>query len=149
MADTKDQLQNYMLIFNCAGVSVLNSHIVQGSIIYYVFNFMQILFPITFLIQFLDFSLLFGFVQFSSIQSLSRVRLFATPWTAACQASLSITNTWSLPKLIAVSKNCPFFILWSHMDLHIIHMLLFPPRKKSNLLNKFLLETKNQLVEVI
>ena len=114
---------------------------------------MQILFPITFLIQFLDFSLLFGFFQFSSVQSLSRVCFFTTPWTAACQASLSITNSitnsWSLPKLIAVSKNCPFFILWSHMDLHIIHVLLFPPRKKSNLPNKFLLETKNQLVEVI
>ena len=34
-------------------------------------------------------------LQFSSVQSLSRVRLFVTPWTAACQASLSITNrTW-------------------------------------------------------
>ena len=35
-------------------------------------------------------------VQFSSVQSLSRVQLFVTPWTAACQASLSITNSWSL-----------------------------------------------------
>ena len=34
-------------------------------------------------------------VQFSSVQLLSRVRLFATPWIAACQASLSITNSWS------------------------------------------------------
>ena len=34
-------------------------------------------------------------VQFSSAQSLSCVRLFATPWTAARQASLSITNSWS------------------------------------------------------
>ena len=32
----------------------------------------------------------------SSVQSLGRVRLFATPWTAACEASLSITNSWSL-----------------------------------------------------
>ena len=39
-------------------------------------------------------------VEFSSIQLLSRVQLFATPWTAARQASLSITNSWSLPKLI-------------------------------------------------
>ena len=31
--------------------------------------------------------------QFSSVQSLSHVQLFATPWTAACQASLSITNS--------------------------------------------------------
>ena len=35
-------------------------------------------------------------LQFSSVQSLSRVRLFATPWTAACQAFLSITNHQSL-----------------------------------------------------
>ena len=34
----------------------------------------------------------------SSVQSPSHVHLFATPWTAACQASLSITNSWSLPK---------------------------------------------------
>ena len=38
-------------------------------------------------------------VQFSSVQSLSGVWLFATPWTAACQASLSITNSQSLPKI--------------------------------------------------
>ena len=37
--------------------------------------------------------------QFSSVQSLSCVQLFVTPWTAACQASLSITNSWSLLKL--------------------------------------------------
>ena len=41
--------------------------------------------------------LLLGSVQFSSVQSLSRVRLFATPWIAARQASLCITNSWSLP----------------------------------------------------
>ena len=35
---------------------------------------------------------------FSSVQSLSRVQLFATPWIAAHQASLSITNSWSSPK---------------------------------------------------
>ena len=39
-------------------------------------------------------------VQFSSVQSLSRVRLFATPWIAARQASLSITNSRSSPKHI-------------------------------------------------
>ena len=37
---------------------------------------------------------------FSSVQLLSRVQLLATPWTAACQASLSITNSRSLLKLI-------------------------------------------------
>ena len=40
--------------------------------------------------------------QFSSVQSLSRVRLFATPWTAARQASLSITNSWSWLKFTSV-----------------------------------------------
>ena len=39
-------------------------------------------------------------IQFSSVQSLSRVQLFAIPWTAARQASLSITNSWSSPKLM-------------------------------------------------
>ena len=40
--------------------------------------------------------------QFSSVQSLSRVWHFATPWITAWQASLSITNSWSLPKLISI-----------------------------------------------
>ena len=41
-------------------------------------------------------------VQFSSFQSLSHVGLFATPWTAASQASLSVTNSWSLLKLMSI-----------------------------------------------
>ena len=45
------------------------------------------------------FSFFFIGVQFSSVQSLSCVRLFETPWTAACQASLSITNSWSSLRL--------------------------------------------------
>ena len=44
---------------------------------------------------------------FSSVQSLSRVRLFATPWTAARQASLSITNSWSLPKPMSIESVMP------------------------------------------
>ena len=40
----------------------------------------------------------------SSVQSLSCVRLFATPWTAACQASLSITNSWSLLKPMSIES---------------------------------------------
>ena len=46
-------------------------------------------------------------VQFSSVQSLSRVRLFATPWTTARQASLFITNFQSLPKLISIESVMP------------------------------------------
>ena len=45
--------------------------------------------------------------NFSSVQSLSRVRLFATPWTTAHQASLSITNSWSLLKLMSVESVMP------------------------------------------
>ena len=45
--------------------------------------------------------------QFSSVQSLSRVLLFVTPQAAACQASLSITNSWSLPKLMSIELVMP------------------------------------------
>ena len=46
-------------------------------------------------------------VQFSSGQLLSCVRLFATPWIAACQASLSITNSWSSLKLMSIELVMP------------------------------------------
>ena len=46
-------------------------------------------------------------VQFSSVQSLSRGRLFATPLTAARQASLSITNSQSLPKIMSIELVMP------------------------------------------
>ena len=52
-------------------------------------------------------------VQFSSIQSLSRVWLFATPWITARQASLSITNSWSLLKLMPMES----VMLSSHLIL--------------------------------
>ena len=47
------------------------------------------------------------YVQFSSVQSLSCVRLFVTPWIAARQASLSITNSWSLLKLMSIESVMP------------------------------------------
>ena len=60
--------------------------------------------------------------QFSSVQSLSRVRLFVTPWIAAHQASLSITNSWSLPKLMSIELVMPS----SHLIL-CRPLLLLPP----------------------
>ena len=61
-------------------------------------------------------------VQFSSVQSLSRVWLSATPWIAAHQASLSITNSWSLLKLTSTESVMPS----SHLIL--CHpLLLLPP----------------------
>ena len=43
----------------------------------------------------------------SSVQSLSHVQLFVTPWTAACQASLSITKSWNLLKLMSIESVMP------------------------------------------
>ena len=43
----------------------------------------------------------------SSVQSLSSVQLFVTPWTAACQTPLSITNSWSLLKLMSIESVMP------------------------------------------
>ena len=62
------------------------------------------------------------FLQFSSVQSLTSVQLFATPWTAAHQASLSITNSQSLLKLMSLESVMPS----SHLIL--CHpLLLLPP----------------------
>ena len=60
--------------------------------------------------------------KFSSVQSLSRVQLFATPWIAAYQASLSITNSQSLLKLMPIKSVMPF----SHLILCRL-LLLLPP----------------------
>ena len=58
--------------------------------------------------------------QFSSVQLLSHARLFETPWTTACQASLSITNSWSLLILMSITSVMP--------SNHLIfcHPLLLP-----------------------
>ena len=61
-------------------------------------------------------------IQFSSVQLLSRVQLFATPWTAARQASLSITNSQSLLKLMSIESVMPS----SHLIL-CRPLLLLPP----------------------
>ena len=63
-----------------------------------------------------------AFFQFSSVQSLSRVRLFATPWIAACQTSLSITNSRSSLRLTSIKSVTPS----SHLIL-CRPLLLLPP----------------------
>ena len=60
---------------------------------------------------------------FSSVQLLSRVRLFVTPWTAGRQASLSITSSWSLLKLIFIVSD----------DIQPSHPLLSPSPAAFNL----------------
>ena len=52
-------------------------------------------------------TIVFIVLQFSSVQSLSCVWLFATPWTAAHQASLSISNSWSSPKPMSIESVMP------------------------------------------
>ena len=59
--------------------------------------------------------------QFSSVQSLSHVQLFATPWTAACQVSLSITNSQSLLKLMPIESVMP-----SNLSFHLLSSLSPP-----------------------
>ena len=49
----------------------------------------------------------FALCIFRSVQLLSRVQLFVTPWTATCQASLSITNSWSWLKLMSIESFHP------------------------------------------
>ena len=58
---------------------------------------------------------------FSSVQSLCHVRLFATPWTAARQASLSVTNCWSLLKLMCIES------VISSKHFILCHLLLLLP----------------------
>ena len=58
--------------------------------------------------------------MFSSVQLLSHVQLFVTPWTAAHQASLSITNSWNLLKLMTIES----VMLSNHL---ILCCLFFPP----------------------
>ena len=55
------------------------------------------------------------------VQLLSRVELFATPWTAACRASLSFTIFWSLLKFMSIES----VMLFTHLIL--CHPLLLPP----------------------
>ena len=66
------------------------------------------------------------FLQFSSVQSLSHVRLFTTPWTAACQASLSITNSQSLLKLMSIKSGMPsnHLILFFSISFSVIPFCL-------------------------
>jgi len=71
-------------------------------------------------------------VQFSSVQSLSRVWLFATPWTATCQASLSITNSQSPPKLMSIESVMPSNHLVFCHPLLLLHSIFPRIRVSSN-----------------
>ena len=82
-----------------------------------------------------------GKVQFSSVQLLSRVWLFATPWTAAHQASLSITNSQNPPKPISIDS----VMLSNHLIL--CHPVILLPSIFPNI-RVFSNESGNQSIEV-
>ena len=67
-----------------------------------------------------------------SVQSPSHVRLFATPWTTACQASLSITNSWSLLKLMSIQSVMPSNHLILYCPLLLLPSILPRTRVFSN-----------------
>ena len=75
----------------------------------YAAGFCLLAFHWRFYIFLMDFGLQMSFLiaSFSSVQSLSHIWLFATPWTAAHQASLAITNSWSLLKLMSIELMMP------------------------------------------
>ena len=79
----------------------------------------------------------------SSVQSLGHVRLFATPWTAACEASLSITNSWSLLKLTSIESVmplshlilcCPLLLSFLGMEKQLTGAIssIWSPREQAN-----------------
>ena len=68
----------------------------------------------------------------SSVQWLSSVRLFATPWTAACQPSLSITNSRSPPKLMSIESVMPSSHLILHRPLLLLPSIFLSIRVFSN-----------------
>ena len=64
-----------------------------------------------------------SYIQFSSVQSLSHIWLFATPWIAACQTSLFITNSQSLLKLMSIESVMP-----SYINHYLIKMCTYTSR---------------------
>ena len=73
-----------------------------------------------------------AFISVSSVWLLSHVWLFVTPWTAAHQASLSITNSWSLLKLMSIKSVMPSNHLIFYHPLLILHSIFPSIRVFSN-----------------
>ena len=96
----------YMLFINFNQQNFLKFYIIKNNKFLNLYNY---------------FSSSINFIYASSVQSLSHVQFFVTPWTAACQASLSITNSQSLLKLMSIELVMPS----NHLIL--CHPLLFPP----------------------
>ena len=92
-----------------------------GGVGVYLLQFLYIYYSSTTVLVYIYYTGDTVYFAFSSVQSLSCVRLFVTPWTAARQTSLSITNSRSLPKLMSIKSVMPS----SHLIL--CHPLLLLP----------------------
>ena len=103
LGESGERLINPVCLFKEPALSFILFYFFFFSLFYFLLLFPSTVFGIV-VIQF--FLVLLG-VRFSSVQLLSRVQLFATPWTAAHQASLSITNSWSLLKLMSTESVMP------------------------------------------
>ena len=86
-----------------------------------MFRYLHIHFNVNYFVAVWNFTFFNYNVQFSSVQSLSRVRLFATPWIAARQASLSITNSQSSLRLTSIKS-----VMTSSHLIHWRPLLLLP-----------------------
>ena len=71
------------------------------------YNFKNYIYILTLHFIYYQWCKIFSFISFSSVQSLSRIRLFATPWTAVPQAFLSVTNFQSMLKLMSIELVMP------------------------------------------
>ena len=95
--------------------SLFANRFICSSVHFSRFHIYVLIYNICFILS--DFTL----YQFSSVQLLSHVQLFVTPWTAAHQASQSITNSWSLLRLTSIESVMP------SNNLNLCHPLLLPP----------------------
>ena len=108
-----------MDLFNREGHPWVEFETIKSKIIFHT----KVNFEWKLLVEQIQSSLYAGrIIQLSSVQLLSHVQLFATLWITACQASLSITNSWSLLKLMSIESVMPS----SHLIL-CHSLLLLPP----------------------
>ena len=114
---------SYLLLINYSILIFSKRFIVKKIKLFYVYNINT--HTIWFLLIF----------TISSVQSLSCVRLLATPWTAVCQVSLSITNSWSLLTLTSIA-----LVITSNHLILCYPLLLLPsifPSKTASFTNVF------------
>ena len=111
-------IYNIIILYIIHYINIIISLFINFSFFIIIFHYSKHLFFLKMVVplipQYLQLYELDCFI-FISVQSLSHVRVFATPWTAARQAFLPITNSWSLLKLMSIVSDAiqPPHLLWS------------------------------------